>query len=43
MFTLYILIDTIVWRREPHSSLRAAMLSASILRKEGHTAFVVVT
>jgi hypothetical protein len=42
MFTLYILIDTIVWKREAHTSLRAAMLSCSILRKEGHVAFVVV-
>lgn len=42
-FTLYILIDTVVWLREPHSNLQAAMVAWKILRAEGHTCFVVVT
>lgn len=42
MFMLYVLIDTIEWRQERHTNLRAALLSCAILRKEGHTAFVVV-
>jgi hypothetical protein len=42
MINVYELVDTIVWRRHPFTTVQTAMVAWRLLRANGHVAFVVI-